>query len=131
MRRFVCFCIFAVIKQIAMKTIFIEKYVVDDGIEWIAKDHSFVRKDETLCFVKYSERIKTKISSPCDGYLYQEWHRHNVDFPNNPLKKPLASVFDSIQELFSYEYSCDGSTLEIDPYTGLRKIDWTGLVRRR
>ncbi|MBR4468811.1 MAG: GIY-YIG nuclease family protein [Bacteroidales bacterium] len=107
-----------------METIFIEKYVVDDDIEWIAKDYSFVRENETLCFVNYSERIKTKITSPCDGYLYQGWHRHNVDFPNIPFKKPLANIFDSIQDLFSYEYCCEGSSLEIDPYTGLRRIEW-------
>ena len=107
-----------------MKTIFVEKYIVDSDIEWIAKDFSFVRKDEILCFINYTEQIKTKILAPCDGYLYQGWHQHPADFPFNPLKKPLASVFDSIQELFSYEYCCEGSPLERDPYTGLRRIEW-------
>ncbi len=107
-----------------MKTIFVEKYIVDSDIEWIAKDFSFVRKDEILCFINYTEQIKNKILTPCDGYLYQGWHQHPADFPINPLKKPLASVFDSIQELFSYEYCCEGSTLERDPYTGLRRIEW-------
>ena len=107
-----------------MKTIFVEKYIVDSDIEWIAKDFSFVRKDEILCFINYTEQIKNKILAPCDGYLYQGWHQHPADFPINPLKKPLASVFDSIQELFSYEYCCEGSTLERDPYTGLRRIEW-------
>ena len=107
-----------------MKTIFVEKYIVDSDIEWIAKDYSFVRKDEILCFVNYTEQIKTKILAPCDGYFYQGWHQHHSDFPNNPLKKLLASIFDSVQEMFSYEYCCEGSTLEIDPYTGLRRIKW-------
>ena len=107
-----------------MKTVFVEKYIVDSDIEWIAKDYSFVKKDEILCFVNYTEQIKTEILAPCDGYLYQGWHQLHVDFPIKPFKKTLASIFDSVQELFSYQYCCEGSTLEIDPYTGLRRIEW-------
>ena len=101
-----------------MKSIYFDKYIVDS--EWIVKDYSFVKKDEALCFVKDSTGKKSKIVSPCDGYLFREGHLYKAD----PSNKPLASVFDSVQELLSYEYSCEGSTLEIDPYTGLRKIDW-------
>jgi len=105
-----------------MKSIYTDKNIV--GSDWIVNNFSFVKKDETLCFVRYTSGIETKIVSPCDGYLLiqgeSNLHWDKDDFSN----KPLASVFDSIQELLSYEYCCEGSTLEIDPYTGLRKIEW-------
>ena len=110
-------------------------------IEWVVKDYSFVKKEDVLGSVKYrtpsnplypiesrKEQV-FKVVSPCDGFFYiiqrsGEFYirnKNNMDYWDNKL---FASIFDSIQELFSYEYCCEGSTLERDPYTGLRRIEW-------
>lgn len=115
-------------------------------IKWIVEDYSFVKKEEVLGIVEYTSFHKGEtrkeqvfnIVSPSDGYFYviqigdESYIRNesNMDYWDNKL---LACVFDNSQEFFSYYYCCEGSKLETDPYTGLRRIVfnyWDGFCRK-
>lgn len=113
-------------------------------IIWAVKDCSFVKKEEVIGYVKFStpysmlgnKEEEFKIVSPCDGLFYIIQNSGNFGIQNECIRswdnKLLACVFDNSQEFFSYYFCCEGSTLETDPYTGLRKIDfkyWDGLKR--
>jgi hypothetical protein len=43
---------------------------------------------------------------------------------NNVFLKRVAMVFPSIEDLFSYYYYTGNSTIELDPYTNERRIEW-------
>ena len=119
-------------------------------IEWVVKDYSFVKKEDVLGSVKYrapsnplypiesrKEQV-FKVVSPCDGFFYiiqrsGEFYirsKNNMDYWDNKL---IASIFDNTLEFYSYFYCCEGSSLETDPFTGLRRIDfnyWDGFPRK-
>ena len=119
-------------------------------IEWVVKDYSFVKKEDVLGSVKYrtpsnplypiesrKEQV-FKVVSPCDGFFYiiqrsGEFYirnKNNMDYWDNKL---IASIFDNTLEFYSYFYCCEGSSLETDPFTGLRRIDfnyWYGFPRK-
>ena len=119
-------------------------------IEWVVEDYSFVKKEDVLGSVKYRTPLTPlypiesrkeqvfKVVSPCDGlFNIIQWsgdfyirNENNVDYWDNKL---LACVFDNTQEFYSYFYCCAGSSLEIDPYTGFRRIKfdyWDGFPRK-
>ena len=118
-------------------------------IVWDVEDYSFVKKEEVLGYVKFStppyytllghseDMQEFKIVSPSDGYFYIVQESGVFSIQNQNIRswdnKLLANVFDNSQELFSNYYCCEGSTLETDPYTGLRSLVfnyWDGFHRK-
>lgn len=111
---------------------------------WAVEDYSFVKKEEVIGSVKFTtpytgsrnERV-FNIVSPCDGYFYFIKESDSYNIQNERIRdwdnKLLAYVFDNSQEFFSCFYCCEGSTLETDPYTRLRRIVfnyWDGFRRK-
>ena len=106
-------------------------------IKWVVKDFSYVEKDEVLGSIIYkyiplNRILSTKehvfnLVSPCNGYLYfiqQGDFNFIIERIREWENKPLACIFDNKQELVSFYYCYEDSTLETDPYTGRNRIEF-------
>lgn len=103
-------------------------------------------KEEKFRLFKSNKEQIYNILSPCDGFLFiyssytLYWDEevssyaeitYDLDTEDEDnddwetIKGPLASIFKNYKELFTQYYSCKGSKVKKDPYSGLQFIEWT------